>query len=527
LFLFFYGSNQFGLVGADEPRYAQVAREMLERHDWVTPVLGGQPWLEKPPLYYWQAMLAYSVFGVKDWAARLPSALDATLLVLAMYFFLRRFRRGWELDGALITASAAGVVGLGRAAATDMPLAATFSIALIAWWTWRETGAKAYLAAFYALLGLGMLAKGPVAPVLAGAVILLYAWASHDMHAALRTLWLPGIVLFLAVGAPWYVLVQMRNPDFFRTFIIEHNLARFSSNIYHHRQPFWFYGPVILLATMPWTLFVIAAVVRTARLWWTEKMWRKFATGADVPENGLSLFALTWLLVPVAFFSISQSKLPAYILPAVPAVGLLLAEYIRQNVEELDNQPPSGFLVVAHGLLAAIPVFPALLIQFLITQHRVPHGKPALVAAAITVGLAVVVVVAMSGKLGLRALRFATMIPVVLTIGALLKLGGGTVDDYLSARPLAAEISSHQPHAMPLAVYGVRRETDYGLAFYRNQPPLHPDLNTQPRSEYLLVVPEDLDVAAFTGRRAFLLGSLAQQRLDYYWIPGSQSPSMP
>ena len=76
-FLFLYGLGQFGLIGADEPRYAQVAREMLERHDWITPVLGGRPWLEKPPLYYWQAMLTYSIFGVSDWAARLPSALDA------------------------------------------------------------------------------------------------------------------------------------------------------------------------------------------------------------------------------------------------------------------------------------------------------------------------------------------------------------------------------------------------------------------------------------------------------------------
>ncbi len=92
-FLFFYGLAQFGLIGADEPRYAQVAREMLETHDWMTPVLGGQPWLEKPPLYYWQAMIAYRVFGVSDWAARLPSAVDASFLVLAVYFFLRRFRR--------------------------------------------------------------------------------------------------------------------------------------------------------------------------------------------------------------------------------------------------------------------------------------------------------------------------------------------------------------------------------------------------------------------------------------------------
>ena len=106
---------------------------MLERHDWITPVLGGQPWLEKPPLYYWQAMLAYSIFGVSDWAARLPSALDATLLVLAVYFFLRRFRPGFELDGALIAASSAGIVVYARVASMDMALAAAFTLGMLGW----------------------------------------------------------------------------------------------------------------------------------------------------------------------------------------------------------------------------------------------------------------------------------------------------------------------------------------------------------------------------------------------------------
>lgn len=526
LFLFFYGLNQFGLVGADEPRYAQVAREMLERHDWITPVLGGQPWLEKPPLYYWQAMVAYSMFGVKDWVARLPSALDATLLVLAMYFFLRRFRRGYELDGALIAASSAGVVGLGRAAATDMPLAASFGIALIAWWMWRECGNRFYLAVFYALLGFGMLAKGPVAPVLAGAVIVLYAMAANDMRFLWRTLWLPGIALFLAISAPWYVAVQIRNPTFFRTFILEHNFARFSSNLYHHRQPFWFYGPVILVALMPWTVFVLAAAARTVRLWWNERMWRQ-GSAAAVPENALSLFALMWLLVPVALFSASHSKLPAYILPAVPAGALLLVEYIRQNIQELGNQRPPRFLVVLHSLVAAAPVFPALLVQYLITQHRIPPGKPLFAAAAISAVLAIVVVMTVSGKLGTRALRFATMIPVVFAVGALLKLGSGTVDESLSARSVAADIQSHQPHPMPLAVQGVRREIDFGLAFYRNQPPLHLDSEVQPQSEYLLIVPHDSSVSA-SGRRALLLGSFEAQHLDSYWIfPASQAPPTP
>ena len=350
--------------------------------------------------------------------------------------------------------------------------------------------------------------------------------AANDARVLWRTLWLPGIALFLAVAAPWYVAIQIRNPTFFRTFILEHNVARFSSNLYHHRQPFWFYGPVILVALMPWTVFVLAAAVRTARLWWSERLWRQNSDDAT-PENALSLFALIWLVVPLALFSVSQSKLPAYILPAVPAGALLLVEYIRQNIEELGKPRPPRWLVVLHSLVAAAPVFPALLVQYLVTQHRIPPGKPLFAAAAISAVLAIVVVMTVSSKLGIRALRFATMIPVVFAVGALLKLGSGTVDEYLSARSVALDIQSHQPHPMPLAVQGVRREIDYGLAFYRNQPPLHLDSEAQPQGEYLLVVPHDSIVPA-PDRRALQLGTFEPQHLDSYWIlPAGRVPPTP
>src|SRR5437879_1806270 len=171
-FLFFFGLAHFGLVCADETRYAQIAREMLARQDWITPTLDGKPWLEKPALYYWQAMLAYRIFGVSDWAARLPSAVDAVLMVLAVYFFLRRFRPAFELDGALMTASLAGVIGFARAASMDMPLSAAFVIALLAWFAWHESGNQRFLALVYAFLGLGMVNKGSVEPGLAGGNVL-------------------------------------------------------------------------------------------------------------------------------------------------------------------------------------------------------------------------------------------------------------------------------------------------------------------------------------------------------------------
>src|ERR1017187_10247031 len=325
-FLFFYGLGAFGLLGADEPRYAQVAREMLERSDWVTPTLQGKPWLEKPVLYYWEAMVSFRAFGITDRAARLPAAFDAALLVAAVYLFLARFRPSSEFDGALITASSVGVIGFAHAAGTDMPLAAALSIALLAWYAWYESGRHSFLAAFYIFLALGTLAKGPVAPALSAVIIFLFVAVRRDWHAILPTLWIPGIILYLAAMLPWYIAVQLRNSEFFRVFILEHNLARFSLDVYHHHQPFWFYLPVFLLAMMPWTLALILAVGERVRLVWAEGK-QAFSS----PETSWPLFLLIWMLVPVLFFSASQSKLPGYILPAVPAGALLIAEYLASR----------------------------------------------------------------------------------------------------------------------------------------------------------------------------------------------------
>jgi 4-amino-4-deoxy-L-arabinose transferase-like glycosyltransferase len=521
-FLFLYGLGQFGLIGADEPRYAQVAREMLERHDLITPVLGGRPWLEKPPLYYWQAMLAYAIFGVSDWAARLPSALDATLLVLAAYFFLRRFRPAFELDGALITASSAGIVGYARAASTDMALAAAFTIGMLGWWAWRESGKRIYLAVFYGFMALGMLAKGPVAPFLAAVVIVLYASAVREWRLVPTSLWLPGIILFCAIALPWYVAVQMRNPEFFREFIVQQNLGRFSENLYHHSEPFWYYLPVTALALSPWTIFVIAALVQTVRLWWAERRTGD-AVGLE-SEKQFSIFAGCWLVVPIVFFSISQSKLPGYILPAIPAGALLLVSYLRQHLEHSESEPAAMWLVVLHALLAAAPIVPALLIAYLITQHRFPGGQPMLVALGVAFVLCAGIALTLVRKAGLRMLRFVTVIPVLLVVGVVLRLGAVDLDQTYSARPLAREIARMATHPLPLAVYHVRRELEYGLTFYRNRLTFNYDWGSVPQGEHLLVAPENSqeEIAKLVaGRRVSYLGHYAAQRVDYYWVAGA------
>lgn len=517
-FLFFYGVNQFGLIGADEPRYAQVAHEMLDRHDWITPTLGGQPWLEKPPLYYWQAAIAYSIFGVSDWVARLPSAVDATLLVLAIYFFLRRFRRGFELDGALIAASCAGIIGYARAASTDMPLCATFGIGMLAWCAWRESDKKIYLATFYIFIALATLAKGPVAPLLAAVIIVLYSITAGESRIVRDTAWRPGIIVFLAVAVPWYLAVQSRNPQFFHEFFLEQNLARFSKNLYHHVEPFWYYLPIALLALVPWTIFLLAAFVHSVQ---NRFKGISDAASKSAPKFHVGIFACCWLIVPVIFFSISQSKLPGYILPAIPAASLLLVEYLYFHLENRPDERASTWLAILHALLASAPIIPSLLIAYLLTQRRLPGGQPMLVALAVAFVLCAAIALTLVRQSGLRMLRFVTLIPVVLTLAATLKFGAEDLDQTLSARPVAHELAQMEMHPMPLAVYHVRRELEYGLTFYRNRLTLNYDWGTVPQQEHLLVAPEgsQIEVAKLvSGRRVSYLGHYAAQHVDYFWI---------
>jgi 4-amino-4-deoxy-L-arabinose transferase-like glycosyltransferase len=512
-FLFFWGLKYFGLIGADEPRYAQIAREMLARHDWITPVLGGKPWLEKPPLYYWQAMIAYRVFGVSDWAARIPSALDATLMVIAVYLFLRRFRGGFELDGALMTASTAAVIGFSRAAATDMPLAAMFTIGLLAWLAWYESGRRLYLAGFYVFIALGSLAKGPISPLLAAAIVTVFTLLTRDLKTLWRTLWIPGILLFCVVALPWYVAVQIRNPDFLRIFIVQHNLARFGTNLYHHAEPIWYYAPVALLALVPWAILVMDAVVEDVRLWWAERC--KLAHS----EEALNLFLLVWLFFPLLFFSISQSKLPGYILPAIPAGTLLLGQYVRRHV--VDEVRPPVLAMILHSIIAAAPIILAMAAPFFIVYHHLIWSPRIGLSVFIAILLAVGIAATLLSSLGLRMLRFVTLIPVVLSVAAILKVGSTTIDERLTARPLASEIARVEQGLLPTAVFHVPRETEYGLAFYRDQKISSYDRGEIPAPPHLLVTGEgELShfPKALGGRRVSLLGVYPPQRLEYYWV---------
>jgi 4-amino-4-deoxy-L-arabinose transferase-like glycosyltransferase len=514
-FLFMLGIQLLGLVGADEPRYAQVAREMLARHDWVTPVLYGHPWLEKPPLYYWSAMLSYKAAGgVTDTAARLPSAFLSCLFIIFIYVWTRRFFRGMQLDAALITASAAIIIGFGRSASTDMPLAVMFTAAMLCWYGWYVSSARNWLLAFYFFGGLATLAKGPVAVLLAGLIIVIFASLRRDARLVLRTLWPVGIALYLAVTLPWFIAVQRANPEFFRVFFLQHNLERFTSNIYHHPQPFWFYLPVALLALVPWTVFVVAAIVDAIRDW-------RFSVQQSPGREDFRAYLAIWFLLPILFFSLSHSKLPGYILPAIPAGTILLADFLRRR--EAEAIKPSMWMVVLHALLCSAIEVGALIVPFKLLKLALPRT-----VLIVAVSLAIITVLMFWFTLqnqGYRVLRFATLVPVVIAFSLILRGTVPMLDFLQSERPVQAALQQTEIGRVPeIAVYDVPPGVEYGLAFYRDHPVANYERNEIPAGDHIVVAASGTQTELqyrLPGRRVSRFGGFPWQHLDFYLVAGN------
>ena len=512
-----FGGDQLGLVGADEPRYAQIASEMLTAHSaachevnakvfprslrltdlrnsfhclaggTITPVLYGQPWLEKPALYYWRAMGFFKEFGVYDWSARLPSTSGAFVLIILIFLHMRRFRPGGHPDAALITASCVAIVSFSRGASTDMQLAAPFCIGMLGWYAWYETGKKFWLFDLYFFGAAATLAKGPVAPFLALAIILLFAGLRREWSLLRRTIWLPGVALYFAMVLPWYIAVQRHNPTFFRVFFKEHNLERFATDRYQHHQPFWYYVAVLLIGLMPWTVISIRALVDSIQVSiaeWKVRHKPQRYLGHSRAGDAFPEFLVLWALFPILFFSFSGSKLPGYILPSIPPLTILTADYLNR----IRRQGLPKWLLWSHAAICAILVFVLTLApQHMKYETLVPPAQWLTIAgvAAFAFGLTVFLLVR---RWGISLISYATLLPVIAMLVFLLGFNGRDLDLSYSARPLAQEIQRLAPEVKPLAIEGAKRDMDYGLAFYRDEPLIHYSKDGVPDEEHLLVI---------------------------------------
>jgi 4-amino-4-deoxy-L-arabinose transferase-like glycosyltransferase len=318
--LFFQGLGRLPLIDPDEGRYIEIPREMLERGDFVTPMLNHVKYFEKPPLHYWLNALSLSVFGENEFAARFAGTLCGLLTVLAVYYLGRRLMgRRAGIYGATLLGTAGGFLVQSRINFTDMTLtffmSAAFACFALAQRPEEDRKATLYYL-FYLFMALAVLAKGLIGIVLPGAVIFLYLLFTRRWRLLGEMRLFTGGLLFLLVCAPWFVLVSLRNPEFAQFFFIHEHFQRFLTKVHHRYQPLWFFLPVLLGTMLPWSPFIPAAL----RQGWRER-----------DSQTQSLFLLLWAGVIFAFFSKSSSKLVPYILPVFPPLALLIGNWFARG----------------------------------------------------------------------------------------------------------------------------------------------------------------------------------------------------
>ncbi len=483
----FYGLGNFGLVGPDEPRYAAIAWAMAHTGNYITPRLAGRIWLEKPVLYYWLAAIAFRLFRAGTAAARAPNSVLALISVVALSVWLARRhsrRAGWL--AAALGFSSAFIIGFGRAASTDMPLAALMTLSLICAYEGLRADSSAvariWLMGAGAGLGLAVLAKGPVAGVLEAGLVLPWIILQRRAGAWRRLLSPWPWLVFIAVAFPWYTALTWRHPGFFRFFFWQQNLERFATNRFHHPEPFWYYLPVLAGAIFPWCGWLgppLAEAAAAARPGW--RRWRARQSWADeATERGpLLLWLALWTLFPIIFFSLSASKLPGYILPAVPGCLGMIAAIAAEHWDSF----PRWALVITAALASLIPAGVWLLPWMLAPRAEQPplawvwRQTPLwLICAALAV-----ILLQWAWRRRTLLLSATTMLLVTLGTGLTLARWGGAIDRAASTRPLAKAIAQFcgESYASvleagsggghcPLYGWQADRNLVYGLEFYRH-----------------------------------------------------------
>ncbi len=440
------------LSGADEPRYARIAEEMLHGGKWITPILEGRPWLEKPPLYYWITIPFFATLGVSETSARLGSAilaLAASLVVLWLGTRLWSSRAG--LLAAIILLTSLGFAGYGRAASTDMPMTACLTIffSVLCAATVKPGLPARKVLGCYAFLGLAVLAKGPVALVLALGSGALF-WGLDERGGSLRA-WRPlaGLAVAAFVSLPWYLLAFRQNGfGFVASFFVNHNLARYLTDIHHHMQPFYFYIPVLAGFMLPWTGWVL--------LLWPKSSLERLRGWKEWDRAHLFLF--TWFVFPLIFFSFSRSKLAGYILPSLPPVALLLGERLAWLLERRTlpvRRTAAAYFYMIFCALVAVTV------PFLFKMNFGDFRTGILLATVFIVPAVLAFWYGLHGRW--NAAVSATLAQGVLLFIAVTLLAFPLLGRALSMRDLALQAVASQEEGEPMVTY---RFVDHSFAYY-------------------------------------------------------------
>ena len=373
------------LIKPDEGRYAEIPREMVVSGDWVTPRLNDLKYFEKPPLQYWATATAYTVFGEHQWTSRLWTGLTGfSGLLLVWLAGLRLFGREAAVYATLLLSSSMLYVMMGHINTLDMGVTFFITLGVFAFmiaqqgygrFADEQAVSRNWMLLAWAGLALAVLSKGLMGIVLPGAAVFIYCLVQRDFTVLKRMHWLAGLSLFLLISAPWFYLVMKANPEFFQRFFIYEHYTRFTTKDLGRYQPWYYFVPILLAGALPWTVLVF------------DSLFRSDSQAGLVREvSGRSFnsarFLMIWVVFIYVFFSISDSKLPSYLLPMFPALALLMG----RRIDEMRGR------VLFWQMLPVVPVAIVFLVlgmnvaRFADTPNQIelyPHYSIWLVSASL------------------------------------------------------------------------------------------------------------------------------------------------
>jgi len=343
----FFGLGNAGIFDLDEGYYATVARQMVESGNYIVPRVGMANFYDKPPLFYWLETIGIHLFGATPFAVRLPSAMAAALTAIALWAWCRKRgqeRVGWMAGAFYVFCPLTGV--LAHEAVLDALLTLWLTLAMIfaieAYGAEDNSGKKNYF--FMAVaVGLAVMTKGVIGVLLPLVTLGVWLLLRRDGNGARRVPWVGAAVIVALIIAPWHLLMwRATGQEFVREYIVHNHIQRFRGEDFKHNAPFWAYLPILLGGLFPWSVW--------APLGWWKGFQARTAPRASF-ESALAMWAL-WAAVVVVFFSLSKSKLPSYVQPAVPALCLLVAARIDFLWrEKLSSGKAEGFALGFVGFL--------------------------------------------------------------------------------------------------------------------------------------------------------------------------------
>ena len=336
---FFFNLSAVPLFDVDEGAFSEATREMFERGDFISPYLNGAPRYDKPILIYWLQALSVALFGFEPFAFRLPSALAATFWVLAVSVFVRKVRSpqlGYY--AGIVTALCLAVSVIGKAATADALLNLFIAVSMFGVYLYYKQRHTRYLLIAFAAMGLGFLTKGPIAVLIPGVVSLLFFALRGEWRAWFKAMTHPGgILLFVAIALPWYVLqYQKEGQAFIEGFFFHHNVDRFQGSMEQHGGSLFYYLPVVLFAALPFSAVIFKVVMR----------WR------EVLRDDLLLYCALWFGFVFVFFSVSGTKLPHYMNYGLTGLIVLITVVLPELKSRWLTLIPALLLLV---LLLALP----------------------------------------------------------------------------------------------------------------------------------------------------------------------------